>query len=329
MFLDLNIPVDLLAVNSSRSEVNHRIKNPEVLAQRIYELKLLGYEGCAVNFMHIIGGAKNQAIDHQASRKSKKRKRGPTPLGSSISIDVNHAIPPCSESFLESIYQNLQMYSQKTKKTFDSSSVSISRCNYENILPSWKYFQKKRKTQSFSLPVKIYTRLTIHILDTNDQQVLVSKQATLATYDILAISCGTEKVFNFICDKAETVSIVTFDCAERLPFNLKGPMVERALMRGLFIEITYSSALNSRTRKTFLANLASILRVTRGRNVILTSGAWQALFLRSPYDAANLLSLGGCSRTECKQIVTQKPSKVIAKAATCQTVRGIINVEEG
>jgi ribonuclease P/MRP protein subunit RPP1 len=41
-------------------------------------------------------------------------------------------------------------------------------------------------------------------------------------------------------------------------------------------------------RRNVIANALAVVRVTKGRNLLLSSGATKALELRGPYDAANL-----------------------------------------
>ncbi|KAJ2761098.1 RNA-binding RNA processing protein rpp1, partial [Coemansia nantahalensis] len=66
-------------------------------------------------------------------------------------------------------------------------------------------------------------------------------------------------------------------------------LVGQALAQGLALEISYQPALaGSATRQQWVCNAAGIARATRGKNVVWTSGARQALDLRTPYDIANL-----------------------------------------
>jgi ribonuclease P/MRP protein subunit RPP1 len=52
---------------------------------------------------------------------------------------------------------------------------------------------------------------------------------------------------------------------------------------------------DSAARRSLISNALSLVRMTKGRNIILSSGAEAALGLRNPYDAANLTRLFGFS----------------------------------
>ena len=42
------------------------------------------------------------------------------------------------------------------------------------------------------------------------------------------------------------------------------------------------------TRRNLISNALNLVRVTKGRNLLISSGAFKALELRGPYDVANL-----------------------------------------
>jgi ribonuclease P/MRP protein subunit RPP1 len=52
--------------------------------------------------------------------------------------------------------------------------------------------------------------------------------------------------------------------------------------------MTTTSRADQAARKIFFGNAANLVRVSRGRNLILSSQATRALSLRSPYDVATL-----------------------------------------
>jgi ribonuclease P/MRP protein subunit RPP1 len=71
-----------------------------------------------------------------------------------------------------------------------------------------------------------------------------------------------------------------------------------AVSRGVHFEVCYAQALaaDSRGRATFLGNLAELLRATRGRGIVLSSGARLPSghnHLRAPADVVNLLAVWG------------------------------------
>lgn len=71
----------------------------------------------------------------------------------------------------------------------------------------------------------------------------------VASYDLLAVQPTTEKLFQAACSTFE-VDIISLDMGSRLPFFLKGPMVNVALQRGIFFEISYGAAIRGGIRLT-------------------------------------------------------------------------------
>ncbi len=99
------------------------------------------------------------------------------------------------------------------------------------------------------------------------------------------------------------VQIISLDLAQRLPFRLKPKVLAPALERGVMFEICYACCLRDETsRRMLFSNAAALARATRGKNIIISSGARTAFELRSPYDAINLSTLFGLPTGQAKVI---------------------------
>ena len=62
-----------------------------------------------------------------------------------------------------------------------------------------------------------------------------------------------------------------------------------AISRGLMFEINYSDAIRDSTaRKNMIANAFQLMRVTKGKNIIISSNARDILELRGSFDVLNL-----------------------------------------
>lgn len=111
------------------------------------------------------------------------------------------------------------------------------------------------------------------------------------------------------------VDIISLDMSGRMPFNIKHTTVGMAIARGVYFEITYSGSLrDSNSRKYLISNAANLVRVTRGKNVLLSSQARRALDVRGPYDVANLCALFGMNQALGKSAVTVNPRAAILHA---------------
>jgi ribonuclease P/MRP protein subunit RPP1 len=79
------------------------------------------------------------------------------------------------------------------------------------------------------------------------------------------------------------------DLGSRLPFRIKNGPVNLAITRGMYFEIRYAPAIRDQnSRKNLIANAMALVKVTKGKNLILTSEAAAALEIRAPHDIVNL-----------------------------------------
>jgi len=56
----------------------------------------------------------------------------------------------------------------------------------------------------------------------------------------------------------------------------------------LFLFISHSLSLDASSRRYLFANVLAFLRLTRGRNLVLSSAASKEMELRAPWDVINL-----------------------------------------
>lgn len=77
-----------------------------------------------------------------------------------------------------------------------------------------------------------------------------------------------------------------------------------------------------------VALLQALIKMTRGKNIILSSGASKATDLRSPYDVANLGTLFGLNFGNAKAAVSSRAASIILRGeARRRAFRGAVAVE--
>ena len=74
------------------------------------------------------------------------------------------------------------------------------------------------------------------------------------------------------------------------------------------LQISYAPALREETaRRNFFANALALTRATRGKGIIISSGARSAFELRGPYDVINMATLFGLSEQDAEVVIDDPP----------------------
>mmetsp|Transcript_14666 Transcript_14666/g.25563 ORF Transcript_14666/g.25563 Transcript_14666/m.25563 type:complete len:385 (+) Transcript_14666:33-1187(+) len=157
------------------------------------------------------------------------------------------------------------------------------------------------------------SRLTFLASDPVQAEALASASSVTGSYDLLAIQPGSERVLQQACLSLD-VDIITMDATQRLPFKLKPATLRPALQRGLMFEVCYSGALGDTTaRVMFISNLQALARCTRGRNIVVSSGAASAEGLRTPHAVASLLACAlGVPSHEATRMLASNAAAAVA-----------------
>ncbi|KAL8496800.1 hypothetical protein ACS0TY_020468 [Phlomoides rotata] len=156
-----------------------------------------------------------------------------------------------------------------------------------------------------SSPFRQYTRLTVIVDIPSQMSSLNAGNPVLRSYDIVAVRPMNQIAFDQACQTSE-VDIIAIDFLEKLPFRLKQPMVKAAIKRGVYFEIPYSGLIaDAKSRQQMISNCKLLVDWTRGKNLILCSGAPSATELRGPQDVANLFSLLGLSGERAKAAISK------------------------
>ena len=172
-----------------------------------------------------------------------------------------------------------------------------------SVLPAIQDLKKKNPK------LNVYTRITV-LLDDQSQVHQLSSEA-VQTFDILAVQPSTEKLYQQACKSLE-IDIISLDMSRRLPFHLKFPTVHAAVERGVHFEIIYSTAFKGTNERTQLLAIALDMVVfTKGKNIIVSSGAEHELDFRGPYDIVNLGLLFNFKEEQSKAAITKNCRAVL------------------
>ncbi|KAH8163619.1 hypothetical protein CIB48_g4637 [Xylaria polymorpha] len=177
-----------------------------------------------------------------------------------------------------------------------------------------------------------------------------------AAYDILAVRPQTEDSFSAACQSLNDVSIISLDLTVRQPFTFRPKPCMFAVNRGVRFEVCYSQvlqgpapahilglkgirdgsggyaggaglAVDARARATFIGNVSSLIRATRGRGIIISSEARSVLGLRAPADVVNLLHVWGLSTDRATEGIGALPRGVVVNEGLKRSgFRGVVDI---
>ena len=144
---------------------------------------------------------------------------------------------------------------------------------------------------------------------------LASTNAAIKGFDIIAVCPGNdEKTLMALCKDADC-DIISFDFSTRMGYYLKFTTVNLAILRGLYFELTYSGCIrDSSVRRNIITNAIQLIRVTRGRNLIISSSLQKLLEFRSPYDVIHMASVFGLNQALARAAIADNVRKVLHHA---------------
>ncbi|KAL3234956.1 Ribonuclease P/MRP protein subunit RPP1 [Nakaseomyces bracarensis] len=156
--------------------------------------------------------------------------------------------------------------------------------------------------------LKIYSRITLVIDDpSKGQSVAKISQA----YDIVAAQPVSEKGLTLATTNLD-IDILTFNYQQRLPTMLKHKTICSCVNKGIKVEIVYGAALrDSQSRKQFISNARSVIRSSRGRGIVISSGALQPTECRNILGATSIVGFLGLKSDSCSRAMGELASLVL------------------
>lgn len=171
----------------------------------------------------------------------------------------------------------------------------------------------------------LLTRLTLIVSDTSQNHRLSALQSQ---YDLLALRPTNDKSFQLCCSSLEC-DLISLDLSQRLPFILKFKTISAAQQRGIRFEICYSPGISggADAMRNVISGATSLIRATRGRGLILSSEAKNALGLRGPHDVMNLAHIWSLGQERGKEALCEEAGRLVMLAKLKrETYRGVVSV---
>ncbi|KAM5457511.1 RNA-binding RNA processing protein rpp1 [Microsporum audouinii] len=177
--------------------------------------------------------------------------------------------------------------------------------------------------------ITLLTRLNITLSDSTQNQRLA---ALAQSYSLIAIRPMNEKTLSQACNSLDC-DIISLDLSTRLPYHFKFKTLSAAISRGVRLEICYGPGVTGsglEARRNLIGNAAALIRAARGRGIIISSEAKQALGIRAPWDVVNLACVWGMKSERAKEAVSEEARKVVDMARVKRTsFRGTVDVIYG
>jgi ribonuclease P/MRP protein subunit RPP1 len=194
----------------------------------------------------------------------------------------------------------------------EGSSSLVPLVEEPDLLRTWDALRVPAAEGVLPRPRQL-KRLTMVIEDVSHFHKLSPTYAGVAGFDIVAVRPATEKAFMAACNN-DAVDIISVDLSlPRMPYLLKPAIVLQAVKRGAVFEVCYRDALGS-SRANFLANASSLVRASRGKGILITSGAKTALSFRGVYCVSNLATIFGLSHDLAKKAVSANAEAMVDRA---------------
>ncbi|ETN36911.1 uncharacterized protein HMPREF1541_07898 [Cyphellophora europaea CBS 101466] len=234
-------------------------------------------------------------------------------------------------------YHDLNLLHSPDSRTLNHALSFATELGYTTIaiatiingkLPSTPPVLDIKPLQDAHPSLTLLTRLTLPISDPSQNHRLSQFSSA---FSLLALRPLNEKSLQLACTSLDC-DLITLDLSARLPFILKFKTVSAALQRGVRFEICYAPGVtgSSDAKRNLIAGATSLIRATRGRGIVLSSEARNALGLRGPHDVMNICQVWGLEQARGKEAVVEEVGKVVRLAALRrQSYRGVITVVDG
>ncbi|ABN67452.2 predicted protein [Scheffersomyces stipitis CBS 6054] len=169
--------------------------------------------------------------------------------------------------------------------------------------------------------LKLFTRLTIIVSDPSKLQGLAKIQNH---FDVLAVQPVNEKALQ-LCTTNLDIDLVSFNLGSKLPFFLKHKTIGSAIDKGIKFEVCYSTVVSGSIgyanvgdstnvqliKKNFFNNVLQLIRASRSKGIVVSSGAVQPLQARNGEDILTLLKTLGLDNSRAKSCITLNAERAL------------------
>ncbi|XP_023244592.1 ribonuclease P protein subunit p30-like [Centruroides sculpturatus] len=226
-------------------------------------------------------------------------------------MDLNIIVSQNSNNIDEDLLQR----NIKTAVTWGYSTVALNTIVDFKIIKKpteipkpIQFVEVKKDNES----VRVLTRLTA-IVSTEIHCHYLMHSNVVKLYDILSVQPENEKMFKYILNNMN-IDIISLNL-EMLPFLIKKNHIKQAANKGMHFEIEYSQLLRNRLCRVWtIAKGRNLVSNGCKKNLIVSSGAKNAMDIRQPEEVSRLCLLFGLTIQQGRDTVFTNSQKVIEHA---------------
>ncbi|KAF9556870.1 PHP domain-like protein [Agrocybe pediades] len=199
-------------------------------------------------------------------------------------------------------------------------------------------------------PGMVYLKRLTIILDADSEKGfgLINANASLFSgYDLIALVPTTHNTLSLAClthslPTPLTAHIISLPLTlPRLPYHLKHTLIRTAIKNGAVFEINYVGALGGESepalveadaaengpsaKRNWWASTRELVRVSKGKGLIISGGVVADADFRAPRDVANLIAVLGLAQDAANEASTKTPKSLVLRAETRKTYRAVLS----
>ncbi|AMD19231.1 HBR330Cp [Eremothecium sinecaudum] len=232
-------------------------------------------------------------------------------------VDLNIPWPQSSYDVKPTVADIDQL--KRTLVTLHTLGYSHVALNF-TLAPTVKLPQSKNQRNPIDLSLledvcaattlKLYTRITIVLEGSSNRSVLSS---VADVFDVVAVM-PTSPNGLAVATASLDMDLLSFEYSKRLPAILKHKAICSCVKRGVKIEIVYSNALRDKhARKQFIINCKNVIRASRSRGLVISSGAQSPVECRNLLGVSSLVNFIGLKQDKCSKAMTELAALVLLK----------------
>lgn len=228
-------------------------------------------------------------------------------IGLAREMDIREAVSGLSSELFSAVCLNYSLHSIPTKPFKLEEIQTPQQCETRQL--------------TLERPIKVMKRVTVK---SGFRQLLNCEK--LSEFDLIAAQPNDEEDFHTCATDAD-IDVIALKLEQKSIMRLRLNVVQEAIRRGIYFEIRLAPALRDvAARRYLIGNATTLLRATKGKHLILSSGARDAFETRSPYDMINFACVLGLSQQQAYDALVRNPAEALRHGAARKTFKGVVNV---